>query len=169
MIQTVNMGKMNIVVVCLCDKTNNFPMLVWWSIFFFYQIHMFFIWKLWSSNSDVKVFIDRHDYLKSKYETRAPDNFQVQRVITPYFWKWCVFAYFLCTVVLSTSKKCFTKQALENYLFCHINIPQLCSSSPCLQSGSWSHFQWEGIQFPSLQANWSALQFLDAETWHIQK
>ena len=29
MIQTVNMGKMNIVVVCLCDKTNNFPMLVW--------------------------------------------------------------------------------------------------------------------------------------------
>jgi hypothetical protein len=34
-----------------------------------------------------------------------PDNFQVQRVITPYFWKWCVFAYFLCTVVLSTSEK----------------------------------------------------------------
>jgi hypothetical protein len=38
-------------------------------------------------------------------ETRAPDNFQVQRVITPYFWKWWVFAYFLCTVVLSTSEK----------------------------------------------------------------
>jgi hypothetical protein len=37
--------------------------------------------------------------------TRAPDNFQVQRVITPYFWKWCVFAYFICTVVLSTSEK----------------------------------------------------------------
>ena len=36
---------------------------------------------------------------------RAPDNFQVQRVITPYFWKWWVFAYFLCTVVLSTSEK----------------------------------------------------------------
>ena len=36
---------------------------------------------------------------------RAPDNFQVQRVITPYFWKWCVFAYFLCTVALSTSEK----------------------------------------------------------------
>ena len=36
--------------------------------------------------------------------TRAPDNFQIQRVITPYFWKWCVFAYFLCTVVLSTSE-----------------------------------------------------------------
>jgi hypothetical protein len=36
---------------------------------------------------------------------RAPDNFQIQRVITPYFWKWCVFAYFLCTVVLSTSEK----------------------------------------------------------------
>jgi hypothetical protein len=36
---------------------------------------------------------------------RTPDNFQVQRVITPYFWKWCVFAYFLCTVVLSTSEK----------------------------------------------------------------
>jgi hypothetical protein len=35
----------------------------------------------------------------------APDNFQVQRVITPYFWKWWVFAYFLCTVVLSTSEK----------------------------------------------------------------
>jgi hypothetical protein len=28
---------------------------------------------------------------------RAPDNFQVQRVITSYFWKWWVFAYFLCT------------------------------------------------------------------------
>ena len=36
---------------------------------------------------------------------RAPDNFQVQRVITPYFWKWRVFAYFLCTVILSTSEK----------------------------------------------------------------
>ena len=36
---------------------------------------------------------------------RAPDHFQVQRVITPYFWKWCVFAYFLYTVVLSTSEK----------------------------------------------------------------
>ena len=39
------------------------------------------------------------------FMTRAPDNFQVQRVITPYFWKWCIFAYFLCTVVLSTSEK----------------------------------------------------------------
>ena len=39
------------------------------------------------------------------YQYRAPDNFQVQRVITPYFWKWCVFAYFLYTVVLSTSEK----------------------------------------------------------------
>jgi hypothetical protein len=38
------------------------------------------------------------------FPIRAPDNFQVQRVITPYFWKWCVFAYFLCTVVLSTSE-----------------------------------------------------------------
>ena len=37
--------------------------------------------------------------------SRAPDNFQVQRVITPYFWKWWVFAYFLCTVVLSISEK----------------------------------------------------------------
>ena len=37
--------------------------------------------------------------------SRAPDNFQVQRVITSYFWKWWVFAYFLCTVVLSTSEK----------------------------------------------------------------
>ena len=36
---------------------------------------------------------------------RAPENVQVQRVITPYFWKWWVFAYFLCTVVLSTSEK----------------------------------------------------------------
>jgi hypothetical protein len=36
---------------------------------------------------------------------RAPDNFQVQRVITPYFWKCCIFTYFLCTVVLSTSEK----------------------------------------------------------------
>jgi hypothetical protein len=26
---------------------------------------------------------------------RAPDNFQVQRVITPYFWKWWVFALFV--------------------------------------------------------------------------
>jgi hypothetical protein len=36
---------------------------------------------------------------------RALDNFQVQRASTPYFWKWWVFAYFLCTVVLSTSEK----------------------------------------------------------------
>ena len=36
---------------------------------------------------------------------RAPDHFQVQRVITHYFWKRWVFAYFLCTVVLSTSEK----------------------------------------------------------------
>ena len=36
---------------------------------------------------------------------RAPEKFQIQRVIVPYFWKWCVFAYFLCTVVLSTSEK----------------------------------------------------------------
>jgi hypothetical protein len=41
----------------------------------------------------------------SSDSSRAPDNFQVQRVITPYFWKWWVFAYFLCTVVLSTSEK----------------------------------------------------------------
>jgi hypothetical protein len=40
-----------------------------------------------------------------KSVVRAPDNFQVQRLITPYFWKWWVFAYFLCTVVLSTSEK----------------------------------------------------------------
>jgi hypothetical protein len=40
-----------------------------------------------------------------KASVRAPDNFQVQRVITPYFWKWWVFAYFLCTIVLSTSEK----------------------------------------------------------------
>jgi hypothetical protein len=39
------------------------------------------------------------------FNYRAPDNFQVQRVITPYFWKWWVFAYFFCTVVLSTSEK----------------------------------------------------------------
>jgi hypothetical protein len=26
-------------------------------------------------------------------------------LITPYFWKWWVFVYFLCTVVLSTSEK----------------------------------------------------------------
>jgi hypothetical protein len=41
--------------------------------------------------------------LKRMY--RAPDNFQVQMIITPYFWKWWVSAYFLCTVVLSTSEK----------------------------------------------------------------
>jgi hypothetical protein len=40
-----------------------------------------------------------------KFENKAPDNFQVQRVITPYFLKWWVFAYFLCTVVLITSQK----------------------------------------------------------------
>jgi hypothetical protein len=47
-----------------------------------------------SSDSIVKGIVDE-----------APDNFQVQRVITCYFWKWWVFAYFLCTVVLSTSEK----------------------------------------------------------------
>jgi hypothetical protein len=43
--------------------------------------------------------------------SRAPDNFYVQRVITPYFWKWWVFAYFLCTVVLTCTllKLCLTQ------------------------------------------------------------
>jgi hypothetical protein len=45
------------------------------------------------------------NYGEPKLYGRAPDNFQVQRVITPYFWKWWVIAYFLCTVVLSTSEK----------------------------------------------------------------
>ena len=45
-------------------------------------------------------------YISYKIISRAPDNFQVQRVITPYFWKWCVFAYFLCTVVLYFRKDC---------------------------------------------------------------
>ena len=34
-----------------------------------------------------------------------PENFQVQRVITPYFWKWWVFAYFLCTLLYSLLQK----------------------------------------------------------------
>ena len=42
---------------------------------------------------------------RHRLKSRATDNFQVQRVITPYFWKWWIFAYFLCTVVLSTSEK----------------------------------------------------------------
>jgi hypothetical protein len=50
--------------------------------------------------------------------TRAPDNFQVQRVITPYFWKWWVFTYFLCTVVLSTSEMiALSKLCLTQVLF----------------------------------------------------
>ena len=36
---------------------------------------------------------------------RAPDNFQHQGVITPYFWKWWVFGYFICSVVLFASEK----------------------------------------------------------------
>jgi hypothetical protein len=46
-----------------------------------------------------------YEISKVNFRVRAPDNFQVQKVITPYFWKWCAFAYFLCTVVLSTSEK----------------------------------------------------------------
>ena len=62
---------------------------------------------------------------------RAPDNFQVQRVITPYFWKWCIFAYFLCTVVLSTSEKiaymytlklCLTQVLFNNLNKCRIQV-----------------------------------------------
>jgi hypothetical protein len=48
---------------------------------------------------------DRFDCSFIMYRPRAPDNFQVQRVITSYFWKWWVFAYFLCILVLSTSEK----------------------------------------------------------------
>jgi hypothetical protein len=33
------------------------------------------------------------------------DDIIKMAVKTPYFWKWWVFAYFLCTVVLSTSEK----------------------------------------------------------------
>jgi hypothetical protein len=55
---------------------------------------------------DVIIYTVHLCYIKMKqFITRAPDNFQVQRVITPYFWIWCVFAYFLYTVVLSTSEK----------------------------------------------------------------
>jgi hypothetical protein len=32
------------------------------------------------------------------WPTRAPDNFQVQRVITPYFWKWWVFEGFFSRI-----------------------------------------------------------------------
>ena len=55
---------------------------------------------MWNSGFSIQMFDSDIDIYG-----RAPDNFQVQRVITPYFWKWCVFAYFLCTVVLSTSEK----------------------------------------------------------------
>jgi hypothetical protein len=56
--------------------------------------------QLWNVFFLMPVFLGN-----SSDTSRAPDNFQVQRVITPYFWKWWVFAYFLCTVVLSTSEK----------------------------------------------------------------
>ena len=85
---------------------------------FFYVTWMFYshvqdTWMLFLAHLDVLFSCTRHMkcffYVTwmfcSRVQVRAPYNFQVQRVITPYFWKWCVFAYFLCTVVLSTSEK----------------------------------------------------------------
>ena len=63
------------------------------------RLHIYDIWKRL-----IKLFIG-YSSLEWFNRARAPDNFQVQRVITPYFWKWWVFAYFLYTVVLSTSEK----------------------------------------------------------------
>ena len=56
-------------------------------------------------DNNVKIMVCLPLFQNMSPHSRAPDNFQVQRVITPYFWKWWVFAYFLCTVVLSTSEK----------------------------------------------------------------
>jgi hypothetical protein len=63
-----------------------------------------------SSDSIVKGIID--DIINTAVKTAEVDEQKtkylqhfIQRVITPYFWKWWVFAYFLCTVVLSTSEK----------------------------------------------------------------
>jgi hypothetical protein len=68
------------------------------------------------------------------FQVRAPDNFQVQRVITPYFWKWCVFAYFLCTVVLSTSEKI----AFERESVYIRGVPNVClSKHRCQKRSDW--------------------------------
>ena len=60
----------------------------------------------------VKIYTDMITIALHSISIRAPDNFQVQRVITPYFWKWWVFAYFLSTVVSNTCtllKLCLTQ------------------------------------------------------------
>ena len=53
--------------------------------------------------------IEGHIFLlinfNKKNDTELQIIFKSKPVITPYFWKWWVFAYFLCTVVLSTSEK----------------------------------------------------------------
>jgi hypothetical protein len=83
----------------------------------FVKIHLRFVFSQVSSSQEISIIsftkiscIGGHVWLlidtkSTIFIVRAPDNFQVQRVITPYFWKSWVFAYFLCTVVLSTAEK----------------------------------------------------------------
>ena len=68
----------------------------------------------WSKHSDIlKKKVGGGYILKLSPNYRAPDNFQVQGVITPYFWKWWVFAYFLCTVVSLLQKRLLTCTLLK--------------------------------------------------------
>jgi hypothetical protein len=73
------------------------------SVYIICHLHLI-LYTSYVTPHSVYIICHLHLILYTSY-VRAPDNFQVQRVITPYFWKWCVFAYFFCTVVLSTSKK----------------------------------------------------------------
>jgi hypothetical protein len=75
---------------------------------------------------------------------RAPDNVQVQRVIIPYFWKWLVFAYFLCThsrqlysllqkrlltcilLKLSLTQVLFNKHRMQVKCISLFNLTRLC-------------------------------------------
>ena len=84
-------------------------------IFQLYHGGQFYWWRKPEKTTDLsqitdmllRVRLDMNEFIGDRYwfhRYRAPDNFQVQTVITPYIWKWWVFAYFLCTVVLSNSE-----------------------------------------------------------------
>ena len=110
----------------------------------FVKIHLRFVFSQVSSSQEISIIsftkiscIGGHVWLSidtksTIFIVRAPDNFQVQRVITPYFWKSWVFAYFLCTVYSLLQKRLLTctllKLCLTQVLFNKCRMQVKCIS-----------------------------------------
>ena len=67
--------------------------------------------KKWSKNNKSPkqslgdLIINNNNNNKKRSKNNKYPKLCLGDLITPYFWKWWVFVYFLCTVVLSTSEK----------------------------------------------------------------